>query len=255
MKPEMEVAAFIPPTPVGASVASVIAFGGSILAPPEPDPEFIATVAAALDDWSMDGRILVVVGGGAPARLAIAAAREMGPPEDALDRIGIQATRLNAQQLLAFLHAMGVPANDDVPLTCDDAANEHGRVVVMGGTTPGHSTDYVAAELARRVGADRLIVATNVDGVYTADPRTNANARRIIQCGYRELGAIVGPAEWKQAGQAGVVDPLAVALLAGAGITTCVVEGHDLENLARALAGDDFHGTRVADGADLMEAP
>lgn len=234
-------------------MARVIAFGGSILAPDELDPEFLETVAAALDAWSMDERILVVVGGGHPARKAITAARGVGPDEDSLDRIGIQATRLNAATLLAFLQAEGVPTHDEVPATCQEAADLRGRVIVMGGTTPGHSTDYVGAELARTVGADRLVIATNVDGVYTADPRIKQDAKRVAQCGYRHLAAIVGPAEWKQAGQAGVVDPLAVALLTGSDITTCVVDGNDLENLGAALEDDPFHGTRIQEGADLVE--
>lgn len=234
-------------------MARVIAFGGSILAPEELDPEFLARVAQALDAWSMEERVLVVVGGGHPARKAITAAREAGPDEDTLDRVGIQATRLNAATLLAFLQAQGVPTHDDVPQTCKEAATVSGRVVVMGGTTPGHSTDYVAAELARTVGADRLVIATNVDGVYTADPRKDPSAKRVAQCGYRQLAAIVGPAQWSQAGQAGVVDPLAVALLTGTDVTTCVVDGRDLDNLSDAVEDAPFHGTRVAEGADLME--
>lgn len=234
-------------------MARVIAFGGSILAPESLDPAFLARVAEALDAWSMEERVLVVVGGGHPARKAIAAAREAEPAEDALDRVGIQATRLNAATLLAFLQAQGVPTHEDVPRTCQEAADVSGRVVVMGGTTPGHSTDYVGAELAKTVGADTLVIATNVDGVYTADPRKEPSAKRIAQCGYRQLAAIVGPAEWTQAGQAGVVDPLAVALLTGTDITTCVVDGADLDNLGDALEGAPFHGTRIHEGADLME--
>ena len=140
-----------------------------------------------------------------------------------------------------------MPCNETIPETCAEAVRERGRVVVMGGTTPGHSTDYVGAELAKAAGASRLVVATNVDGVYTADPRKDANATRVERCGYRELAAIVGPAQWKEAGQAGVVDPLAVALLTGSGVATCVVEGHDLENLGAAMGGDAFDGTLVED--------
>lgn len=228
-------------------MARVVAFGGSILAPTEPDPDFVARVATTLDGLSQDEQLFVVVGGGAPARQAIEAARRDGVPEDRLDRVGIAATRLNAQVLLAALDAAGVPCNDDVHGNCGHTASEPHRVVVMGGTTPGHSTDYVAAELALAAGASDLVVATNVDGVYTADPRSNPEAERVTDCTFAELAAIVGPAEWKQAGQAGVVDPLAVAMLTGKGVTLRVVDGNDLANLEVALTGKPFSGTTVAD--------
>jgi len=228
-------------------MALVLGLGGSVLAPDEPDAAFVASVAAALGTWSDQDQLFVVVGGGRTARRAIAMARNDSVTEERLDRIGIAATRLNAQLLLAALDAAGIPCNDDVPLTCAAAMDEVTRVVVMGGTTPGHSTDYVAAQLARAVGATRFVNATNVDAVYKTDPRIDPDAERVESCTYAELAAIVGPAEWKQAGQAGVVDPLAVALLQGSGIETCVVEGHDLDNVGRALAGEAFTGTRVAD--------
>ncbi len=237
--------AFMTEAVVALSMTTVVAFGGSILAPDDPDPRFLARVAAALDGLARTERLFVVVGGGAAARQAIRVARQDGVAEDRLDRIGIQATRLNAQSLLAFLDAAGVPCPDDVPQSCDEAANVETRVVVMGGTTPGHSTDYVGAELAKRVGAARLVVATNVPAVFTADPRHDASARPLAKCGYGELAMIVGPAEWKEAGQAGVVDPMAVALLAESAIQTCVVDGTDLDNLVAAASGKPFQGTVV----------
>jgi Uridylate kinase len=54
----------------------------------------------------------------------------------------------------------------------------------MGGTEPGHTTDTVAMLLAERIGANVMINATSVDGVYTADPRKDSSARKLENLDY-----------------------------------------------------------------------
>lgn len=232
---------------------TVLVFGGSILAPANPDPDHLAMVAARLAAWARDGPLFVVVGGGVIARTAIDLARKAYPEqtdETALDRVGIHATRVNASVVVCYLRAAGADCAPTVPPTTAEAARLGGThgVVVMGGTEPGHSTDQVGADLARVVGASRLIIATNVNGVYSADPRTDPHAHRIDELTYDELKVIIGGTGWSQAGQKGVVDGPAVELLSGAGIETRVVNGHDLDNLEKALRGEDFHGSTIREG-------
>lgn len=226
----------------------MIAFGGSILAPETPDPERVRAVAEALREWSTRHRILVVVGGGRPARNAMALARPAGASREDLDRVGIAATRLNAQTLLAVLRALGVRANREVPEETGAAAGLDRDLVVMGGTVPGHSTDQVAVELALKAGAVRVVIATNVDGVYTADPRKDPKARRLAAVTHDELLKIVGGPEWTEAGAPGVVDGPAAALLLESGLEARVVSGDDLDNVGKAVSGEDFHGTLVTGG-------
>lgn len=223
--------------------------GGSVVAPGQAGPEYIQRLAEAIDTWSRQRRLLIVVGGGKTARDAIALARPSGATEEMLDRIGIQATRLNAQTLIAFLAGRGVAVNDDVPEQTAAAAamGEELRVVVMGGTTPGHSTDFVGAELAGKAGAERLVIATNVDGVYDKDPRAHGDAQRIERLDFDGLIRVVGGTAWGAAGQAGVIDGPATALLRDASLTTCVVHGGDLDNLAKAIAGATFDGTLISE--------
>jgi uridylate kinase len=227
----------------------VLAMGGSVVAPGQADPAFIAQLAEALDRMSLERPLLCVVGGGKTARDAIGLARDAGGSEDMLDRIGIAATRLNAQTLIGFLAARGVSVNDDVPLTTGDATELSGahRIVVMGGTTPGHSTDYVGAELAKASQAARLVIATNVDGVYDKDPSKHRDAERIDCLSFDRLMGIVGSTEWQSAGQAGVVDGPATALLRDMMLETRVVHGADLDNLKLAVSGEDFEGTLITE--------
>lgn len=237
----------------------VVALGGSTIAPAELDRGHLARLADAIQGWSRQHQVLVAVGGGHPARRYIEAARAMDVPETDLDRIGVAATRLNAQLLSSLLHARGIQQGSVLPTTTHEAAaraEADERIVVMGGTTPGHSTDFVAAELAHKTGAARLVIATNVDGVYTRDPRHHPDAERRESLTFDELLAITGSQEWTSAGMPGVIDGPATRLIARHGIATCIVDGTDVGNLTRAVAGEAFEGTRVAgDDAHARDAP
>ena len=58
---------------------------------------------------------------------------------------------------------------------------ENHAIVVMGGTEPGHTTDTVAIQLAKELGAECCIIATNVGHVYSSDPRTDEDAKKLKQ--------------------------------------------------------------------------
>lgn len=232
----------------------VVALGGSIVAPADPDPDYLEQLLRRIEAWAGKARLLLVVGGGHPARRHIELARRLHVGEEDLDRIGIAATRLNAQFLQSALHARGVPVVRDVhhSTTATIAAMEkEDRTAVMGGTAPGHSTDQVAAELAIGIGADRLVIVTNVDGVYTTDPRTDPDAEHRARLDFEELLQIIEEEEWTTAGAPGVIDGPATVLIATHGITTRVVNGADLDNLEHAIMGGDFHGTHV-EGAKVV---
>lgn len=225
-----------------------LVLGGSILAPAEPDPTFLRRVAESLMTWSRERQLFVVVGGGHPARQYIKAARAVAVSEDLLDRIGIQATRLNAQTLACVLRSFGANVNLEIPHSVAQAlrfAEQH-DLVVMGGTVPGHSTDYVAVELAVEGKCARFVDATNVDGVYTRDPNMHKDAEFKPQLSFEELLGIIGEREWTAAGAPGVIDGPATVLLATHGIPTHVVKGDDLQNVGQAVAGKPFRGTKVA---------
>lgn len=225
-----------------------LVIGGSILAPSELSPEFLGHVADRLRDWSKEVQLFVVVGGGSPARRHIEAARATGVSEGDLDRIGIQATRLNAQTLACVLRKRGANANLEIPVTTAQAlrlGTQH-DVIVMGGTVPGHSTDYVAVELAVDGKCERFVNATNVDGVYTRDPNKHRDAKFKPELSFEDLLGIIEEREWSSAGAAGVLDGPSTVLVASKGVPTCIVDGRDLDNLAKAVRGQPFHGTRIA---------
>ena len=144
----------------------VISIGGSVLFSGEVDEFFFKKLNILLQNLTKKYKIYLVVGGGTKARKLIKKGRVQGLSEKELDQIGIDVTRENAEALSDKLEN----SNIVVPKSTDEAKNLPEKVVVMGGTTPGHSTDMVGAELAEKTHSLKFIIATNVDGVYDKDP-------------------------------------------------------------------------------------
>lgn len=202
----------------------VISVGGSILAK-DLNPDSFISYANALDALAKEHRLVVVTGGGVAARDYINVARSVGANEVACDFIGIEVTRLNAQLLIS---ALGDNAFPEPPRTYKEAeaALTSGKIVVMGGVIPGQTTDAVSAILAEYMGADLMIIATSVDGVYSADSTTNPDAVKFEKMTAKELVNIVMSTEMK-AGSKSPVDPLAAKIIERCKIETIVMDGND----------------------------
>lgn len=221
-----------------------INIGGSILVPDSVDEDYIKAFREMLASFLKKGyRFFIVVGGGKLARRYISAGRGLGADESYLDEIGINASRVNAQVLISALLDYAHP---EVQTDFSDAveAGKNFQVVVMGGTHPGHTTDAVSAMLAERIRATKLIIATNVKGVYDKDPRKFEDAIFLDRLSYDELLGIAATKE-AGAGTSAVVDPLACKVVKRAKIPLKVVDGRNLDNLRKAILGETFEGTKV----------
>lgn len=217
----------------------VVSIGGSILVPGENDSEYILRLAAMLKEVSKDARLAVICGGGKTARYYAGIAKELGGGDYEQDILGIAATRMNAQLLALALGDMP----DDVHRTPEALVNDGRRISVMGGTEPGHTTDAVTAMVAKALGATRMINATAVDGVYTADPRKDPNAKKISRMTIDELDDIVY--DEHHASSSGVFDPLGVKIARESKIDILIVDGRDIDELRNAILGKDIKGTFV----------
>ena len=167
----------------------VVSIGGSILVPGNNDSEYIARLAEMLKGLADGTRLAVVCGGGKTARYYAEVGGALGGDTYQLDILGIGATRLNAQLLSLALGDMP----DRVPETVEETAEKAapGRIAVMGGTEPGHTTDAVAAMVAKAMKADRIVNASNVDAVYSADPRADPDAVRYERMTIAQLKEVV----------------------------------------------------------------
>jgi uridylate kinase len=225
-----------------------LSVGGSIIATDDIDVEYLRGLASIVGEASESRDMLVVVGGGRISRRYISACRALGADEGFLDWVGIDSTRLNARLLIAALRSR---AYHGVPKDLHEAldASKDFPIVVMGGTHPGHTTDAVCAMLAELARASELVVLTNVEGVYTADPRSDPDAVMLPKVGASELVRIVSEGS-RAAGSPNVVDPMAARIIERAGIQAKVLDGRDLEQVANALSGQEFRGTLVVPGAE-----
>ncbi|KAJ4460835.1 putative uridylate kinase [Paratrimastix pyriformis] len=228
---------------MSAAPSFVLSLGGSLVASPVPQVEYVQKIAAMLLRLRADGIVgHVVIGGGTVARTYINAARAINPQvSDAeCDELGIICTRLNSKLLLS---ALGTAARQDIPLDTTPDAVRPGLITVMGGTFPGQTTDAVSAKLARAIGCPRMINATNVDGVYPADPRKNPGLQKYQRISHDRLIEIVGTEH--RAGASFVIDPIAARIFKESNITGVVINGQDIENLERCLRGQEFNGTII----------
>ena len=221
---------------------AVVKLGGSLF-PREPNVTRLKDMGKVLGVFVEDGNQLVLVaGGGENARMYIATARKLGGDESTCDLLGIQITRANAELLRL---ALGSVASTKIPTTLSDLPHfvGSGKAVVMGGLQPGQSTNAVAALAAEITRAEILVNGTDVDGVYTEDPKKNPKAKLIRSVKVDKLLTWAMGGE-VFAGRYELLDPLAIKIMQRAGIPTSFVSLGDPGNILAALQGKDI-GTKV----------
>lgn len=144
---------------------------------------------------SLGVQVVVVVGGGNIFRGLSGSKR--GIERATGDYMGMLATIINSLALQDALEKLGAPTRVQSAITMSQVAEsfirrravrhlEKGRVVIFGGGTgnPYFSTDTAAALRANEIGAEVILKATKVDGIYDCDPKKNPKAKRFAQITY-----------------------------------------------------------------------
>lgn len=163
------------------------------------DPDMVTMVAQEVKTvHAMGVQVCLVIGGGNIFRGVSAAAS--GMDRSSGDYMGMLATVINSLAMQSALERQGLQTRvqSAIPMTtvCEPyirrrAARhmEKGRVVIFAAGTgnPFFTTDTAAALRAAEMGADALLKGTQVDGVYSADPRKDKNAQRYDTLGYLEV--------------------------------------------------------------------
>ena len=163
------------------------------------DTETVRTIAQDIRVVvEMDVQVCVVIGGGNIFRGVSGAASGMDRAQ--ADHMGMLATVMNALAMQTALEQAGVPTRvqSAIPMAsvCEpyirrraERHMEKGRVVIFAAGTgnPFFTTDTAAALRAAEMRCDALLKGTQVDGVYSADPRKNTQARRYNQLTYLDV--------------------------------------------------------------------
>jgi len=232
----------------------LIKLSGEAFAAPDGrgiDPGVVAGYAGELREIRARGvQAAVVVGGGNLWRgLSDAAA---GMDRATADHMGMLATVMNGLALQDALERENVPTRVQSAITMQEIAEpfirrrairhlELGRIVIFAGGTgnPFFTTDTTAALRGAEVGAELILKATHVDGVYSADPKKDPAARRLEHVSFTEV----------LQRNLKVMDAAAIALCRDNSIPIVVFDLTVDGNLCRAVWGDEI-GTLVHHGGN-----
>jgi uridylate kinase len=204
------------------------------------DPAVLDAIASDIADVSQSGaRIAIVVGGGNIFR-------GMSGTADGIDRVkgdymGMLATVMNGIALEQALKRQEQPATLysglPVPTVCktfsrDEAKDdlEQGRVAILAGGTgnPFFTTDTTAALRAAELGCDAILKGTQVDGIYSDDPKTNPNAERYDRLTFSQV----------LSGDLKVMDAAAIALARDNAIPIVVFSLHQKGAIGKVMRGE-----------------
>lgn len=211
------------------------------------DPDVVDSIAAQIEDVVDGGtEVCIVIGGGNYFRGA--QLQERGMERARADYIGMLGTVMNCLALQDFLERRGVATRVQTAISMGQVAEnyiprravrhlEKGRVVIFGAGLgqPFFSTDSAAVQRALENDCEVVLMAKSIDGIYDADPRTNADAKRYQQVSYDEV----------LAKDLKVADASAIGLARENDLPIVVFDLTVSGNIARAVKGERI-GTLVS---------
>jgi uridylate kinase len=212
------------------------------------DPDTVISIAEQIAGVVGRGvEVAVVIGGGNYFRGAQLS--HAGMDRGRADYMGMLGTVMNCLALQDFLEQRGVPTRVQTAISMGQVAEpyvprraerhlEKGRVVIFGAGlgAPYFSTDTTAAQRALEIGAEIVLMAKGVDGVYDSDPRTNPDAVRYVGLSYDEV----------LRKSLKVADATAISLCRDNAMPILVFNLLEEGNIARAVRGEKI-GTLVND--------
>jgi len=210
------------------------------------DPDVLHGIAAEIKEvQALGGELAIVIGGGNIFRGVAGSAR--GMDRASADYMGMLATVINALALQDALERIGVMTRVMSAINMQQIAEpyirrratrhlEKGRVVIFAAGTgnPFFTTDTAASLRAVEIAAQVILKATNVDGVYDADPKTTANATRFQELSYIEF----------LNRHLKVMDATAITLCMENGLPIIIFDLNTRGNIKRVVSGEPI-GTIV----------
>ena len=220
----------------------VLSLGGSLIVPNDVDAAFLRQFVSLVKRFVAKGyKFAIVCGGGSTARTYMhAATKVVKLDNEALDWIGIEATKMNAFLLKQLF---GSHAHDAIIYDPSKKLSFKGKhILIASGWKPGWSTDYDAVLIAKQLKVDTVVNMSNVDYVYSSDPRKNTHARPIAALSWKSYRKMAGSV-WK-AGMNLPFDPIAAKAAEKRKIAVYIM-GKNLANLENFLKGKQPKGTVI----------
>src|SRR3989344_4812829 len=213
----------------------IVSVGGSLIVPDGIDTQFLSDFRTLILKKVAEGfSFYIITGGGKIARRYRDAAVAINSSSfaDDLDWVGIAACRLNAELVRTTFADRAIPEivrDTSIPVQSDSP------LLFAGGVKPGNSSDWAAVHAARAVGAKRIVNLSNVDHVYTADPRTNPDAKPIEKISWSDFGKLI-PEEWSP-GLSSPFDPVAAKEAEALGLEIAMINGAKVGEFQNYLGG------------------
>ncbi len=248
-------------------VLHIISVGGSLIVPDEIDVSFIKEFKdLILKRVEKGDRFILVCGGGKICRKYQKALDDLsdlgdlgdldGDNNEDKDWLGISVTRLNAEFIrLVFkdIAYKNVVENPNFKIEFDsngggkdgsrNGSSDEKKVLVACGWKPGCSTDKNAVLLAENFKAKSIINLSNVDYVYSEDPKKNPNAKKLKEISWSDFKKLVGD-KWNP-GLNMPFDPIASKEASNLGLKVAIINGKNLKSLNRFLDEKEFKGTLI----------
>ncbi|TXT66511.1 MAG: Uridylate kinase [Promethearchaeota archaeon] len=220
----------------------VIKIGGSLLFRKDHRINFqkIEEFCDIIKDQTNYKEPLLVVGGGIIAREYIGFVRNYSGNEALCDLLGIDISRVNAKLLISYLGELAYPL---VPATFAELslAMLSKNIIVMGGLQPGQSTTSVALEVAEFIKASKVLILTNVKGIYDKDPHTFPDAQLLKKITPAQLTDLIikeASSTQASAGEYRIFDAVSLQILKRSKIEVNVGSGMDLSALKQFWKGN-----------------
>lgn len=201
----------------------VYAIGGSILT---ENLDNLSNYGKALD--SKNFQYAAITGAGNLKKYIETVPEEINQGKK--DIIGIKATRLNAEALKTVTSCH--PKTPTTPEEIQEIEST-GKNIILGGLTPGYSTDAVAAITAELTNAEKLYIASNIEGIYNKNPEKE-NAEKLDEIKIEKLKEMIKGNN--KAGRYDLIDLTALQIIERSKIQTKVILGspENLENPEKA---------------------
>jgi len=221
----------------------VLSLGGSLIVPEKLDVQFLNKFKEVIEKNSKNYRFVVVCGGGSVARTYINGLKESGKSEYFQGLAGIAVTRLNSR-FMTYL--FGKEANEGIPqdMKSVETLLNKNEIVFCGALryAPHETSDGTAAKLANYF-KTIFINLTNVDGLYTKNPKKFKDAKLIQKISWEEFNKMANKEKFKP-GQHFVLDQSGSKIILQNKITTYIL-GQDMKQLDNLLKGKKFKGTVI----------